>query len=321
MGKVLIICGPTATGKTDLALQLAKQFNGELISADSRQVYRGMDIVTGKDVPANSKFYLSDIQWQDRKLGYYEIDGIKLWLVDVVSPNEQFNVAYWHDCAGRVIVDILHRGKLPIVVGVTGLYIKSLTHQLGNIHVPYGTALRKQMAGMGVQELFDWLKRVNKTKARSLNESDRKNPRRLMRAIEIALSKQKITTQFNHFDCLNIGLTGPREQMYSRIDARVEKRIGQGAEKEVKLLLDHGFGWALASMQTSGYKVWQDYFAGAATLDQLKQRWKWAEHRDFRRQLTWFKKYPEIHWFDISKPVWNAIIGLCQEKLRSPTAP
>jgi len=120
MNKVLVICGPTATGKTALGLELAKKFNGELISADSRQVYVGMDLVTGKDLPVGTKPFISQIRWRDRFLKYYIIKNVNIWLYDIVNPDEPFNVAYWKEVADLVINDIHLRGKLPIVVGGTG---------------------------------------------------------------------------------------------------------------------------------------------------------------------------------------------------------
>jgi tRNA dimethylallyltransferase len=127
MHKILIICGPTATGKTTFGIEIAKKFNGEIISADSRQVFTGMDIVTGKDLPPSSRLHVSNLKWRDRKLKYYIVDGIKIWLYDIVFPYEPFNIAFWNEASTRVISDVNRRGKIPIVVGGTGLYIKSLS--------------------------------------------------------------------------------------------------------------------------------------------------------------------------------------------------
>ena len=124
--KLLIICGPTATGKTGFGIEMANKFGGEIISADSRQVYKGMDVVTGKDLPKNDKRQVTNVKWRDRHLSFYEIEGVRVWLYDVVEPNEPFNVAFWKECFDLISADMQSRSKLPIVVGGTGLYFKSL---------------------------------------------------------------------------------------------------------------------------------------------------------------------------------------------------
>lgn len=168
MNKVLVICGPTATGKTSFALQMAKELNGELVSADSRQVYIGRDLETGKD------------------LDLIKNSGIKIWLYDVVNPGEEFSVAIWRKLAHEAIADILSRGKLPIVVGGSGLYIRALTEDLSEVDISRNEKLRAELKNKSASELFDYLKNINLTKAMSMNNSDRKNPRRLIRAIEIS---------------------------------------------------------------------------------------------------------------------------------------
>ena len=197
--KILVICGPTATGKTRFGLDLAKKLNGEIVSADSRQVYTGRNIVTGKDLPKNIQCSVSNIQWRDRYLKYYEIGGIKIWLYDIVEQGEEFSVALWRECAQLVIEDIRQRGGLPIVVGGTGLYIKSLTQNLADISVSRNLKLRQELQGKNVNYLFNYLKQRDPVRAQNLNESDRRNPRRLVRAIEIASqnAKPQKDTPFN----------------------------------------------------------------------------------------------------------------------------
>lgn len=187
MNKVLIICGPTAAGKTKFALEIARKYAGEVISADSRQVYTGSDIITGKDVQSGTS-QTSNLKWQNRFLKYYEISGVKVWLYDVVSPGESFNVSFWHECAKLVIRNIVRWNKLPIVVGGSGLFVKSLTQDLSQISIPPNVNLRKQLADKSVKYLFSYLNKIDSFKAASLNISDRHNPRRLIRAIEISQS-------------------------------------------------------------------------------------------------------------------------------------
>ena len=309
--KVLIICGPTATGKTRFGLQMAKKFKGEIVSADSRQVYVGMDIVTGKDLPSNLKSQISNLKWRDRNLGFYEIGGIKVWLYDVVSPNEPFNVAFWKECADIVIADIRSRDSLPVVVGGTGLYLKSLTHSLSQISVPPHQILRTQLAAKSAKYLFNYLNKLDPNRASRLNSSDRANPRRLIRAIEIALSSNQPPPSLlaktraegenlregRGVSYLTIGLTAPRAELYRRVDLRVDDRLRQGAEAECQRLVSK-YGWDLPSFTASGYR--------ALRSSEPKTIWSNLEHAYIRRQLTWFTHKPDIRWFDITASRWQS---------------
>lgn len=272
--KVLVVNGPTATGKTNFALQIAKELGGELVSADSRQVYIGRDIINGKDLPLGSEPQNSNLKWRDRYLNSYEVNGIKLWLLDVVYPNEDFNVSFWKECADLVITDILKRHKLPIVVGGTGLYIKSLFDNLSQISIPPNEELRKRLANKSAKYLFSYLNNLDQIKAASLNNSDKNNPRRLIRAIEISLSEPKIDMPTN-FNFLQIGLTAPKEVLFQRVNKRIDDRIIAGAVVEDLLLVKN------------------------------PAKWQQLEHDIIRHQLTWFKKAPNINWFDVNKKDWN----------------
>ncbi len=302
MNKVLVICGPTATGKTELALDLAAKYSGEIISADSRQVYIGLDIITGKDIPLHFIKTNSDLIWKNRPLSYFTDGRIRLWLTDVVYPHEPFNVSFFHDCASRVIAHIHARGKLPIIVGNTGLYIKSLTTPMSDIHVAHQPKLRARLAAKSVEYLFNYLNQINPFRAAALNQSDRWNPRRLIRAIEISLSPPAPYAPPPDLDFLQLGLCAPNSYIYERINRRVNSRLAAGAEMEVKKLLSLGYSWDLPGLQISGCQVWQKYFSKLITLPELIQLWQTAEHADFRQQLNWFKKQPRLHWLDVSDP-------------------
>ena len=280
MKKVLIICGPTATGKTAFSVEIAKLLNGEIVSADSRQIYVGRDLITGKDITGPSEE--SQVVWREKKLKYYLIDGIRVWLYDIVSQGENFNVSYWKECADLVIADILSRGKLPIVVGGTGLFIKALTQNLSDIDVPYNESLRQELETKSVEELFDYLKSEDPTRANSLNESDAKNPRRLIRAIEISIVSKKIIPPLasrggsrGSYNYLQVCLSTTTKELYPRIDQRVDGRIAAGAALEDPELASD------------------------------PQKWKFHEHGLARRQITWFKKQPDLIWFDISAHDWH----------------
>ncbi len=292
--KLLIICGPTATGKTKLGVDLAKKFDGEIVSADSRQVYRGMDIITGKDKP----------------------EGIKIWLYDAAGPDQRFSVADYYELALKVVEDIWGRGKLPIVVGGTGFYIKALMEGIETMGIGPDWDLRSKLSNCQINELQIYLKKMDCERWEKMNESDRQNPRRLIRAIEIAqnsksqtlISKQITNSKLQrpNVDYLTIGLTAPYKFLYERIDQRVDERVKMGAVEEIKKLLSEGYGWDNSVLgQTIGYQEWRDCFEGKANKEEAIQRWKFDEHGYSRRQMTWFKKIRDIHWSDVTKDDWR----------------
>lgn len=302
MYKILVICGPTATGKTTLAINLAKQLNGEIISADSRQVYKGMDIGTGKDLPKGAKLKKGLFS----KYGYYDMDGIKVWGYDLADPKEDFSVAQYLKIAHKIIDDIAGRGKLPILVGGSGLYIKGVIDGIPTADVPKNEGLRKNLEGRSTDELYDKLSQIDAIKAGSLNSSDRKNPRRLIRAIEVAqyqLTRKNIP--YHHaigsdFDVLFIGLTAPKNVVSEKIKKRVKERLDKGVKNEVRKLLKLGVTWEDQSMMSLGYGVWRDNFEGGIDEKTIVDEWTLQEERYGKRQMTWFKKDKRIMWFDIT---------------------
>lgn len=299
MNKVLVICGPTATGKTDLAIKLARKYSGELVSADSRQLYKGLDIITGKDIPANFEKKSSNLFYDTRPLTYWTDDQIKIWLTDLIEVDKTFNVSFYNDCANLVIADIHNRNKLPIVVGATGLYIKSLTSNLSDIHIPINSDLREKYKNSSPDEMFAYLRNISPEKANKLNDSDKKNPRRLIRAIEISLNTTP-SVNIPKRDFLQIGLIASREYIFPKISQRVKKRIDTGAFLEVKNLLSQGYSWSDPGMHISGVRVWQDYQEEKISQKELVKKWETAEFQDFRQLERWFKKAPEINWFNVS---------------------
>jgi len=314
MKKLLIVCGPTATGKSLLALKLAKKFGGEVVSADSRQIYRGMDIGTGKELPVNSKLKI-----QNLKLGgYYKIDGVRIWGYDIADAKKGFSVAQYIKIAWEIIDNILARGKLPILVGGTGLYIKGVVDGIATAQVPPNLKLRKSLSEKNSEELFEILAQVDAMKAGSLNTSDRKNPRRLIRAIEVALNKSKIKVQKTLLkaDTLFVGLYAPKAVIGKRINLRVDSRTDLGIEKEIKSLLSSGVKWGSQAMDSLGYRQWKKYFEnpGKALLQETIKSWKSEEHSYAKRQMTWFKKDKRINWFDISTDSWEKNVEKLVEK-------
>jgi tRNA dimethylallyltransferase len=303
MHKLLVICGPTSTGKTTLAIALAKKFNGELISADSRQVYKGMDIGTGKDIPLGTKIKLPWFQ----KYGYYEISGVKIWGYDLADPRHEFNVAQYIKFAERIISDIIKRGKCPILVGGTGLYIKGVVDGIATASIPKNNLLRENLEKSTPEELFEKLAQMDSLKAGQMNASDKKNPRRLIRAIEVAMWKinnikkeKEMKKKKKDLVVLVVGLTAPEKFISERIKLRVAQRVKAGIKKEVQTLLRKHVTWNMPSMSSMGYRQWKDYFANKKTEAEVINDWEAEEKKYVKRQMVWFKKDKRIHWFDIT---------------------
>jgi len=298
MNNLLVICGPTATGKTSLGIKLAKKYKGEIVSADSRQVYRGMDIITGKDIK-DGKWEMS----REMGLGRWAVDEVPVWLLDLVNPDQKFNVADYYELAWKVIPDIWERGKLPIIVGGTGFYIKALLEGIGTMGVEPDWELRKKMQSFKVSELQKILMELDPGRSRRMNESDRKNPRRLVRSIEVAKNRESLIANRESskiFDSLIIGLMAANEVLYQRIDKRVEERVRMGAEEEVRKLLSDGYNWENSVMGvTLGYREWQGYFEKKESKEEVIKKWQFAEHDYAGRQMTWFRKMTQINWFSI----------------------
>ncbi len=302
--KLLVICGPTGTGKTKMAIALAGKFEGELISADSRQVYREMNIGSGKDLPVNcliQRTHSSDY-------GYYLINNVKVWGYDLAEITENFNVAQYSDIAGKIVKDIWKRMHLPIIVGGTGFYIKSLTDGVQTILIPPNNRLRKVLSKKSVDRLFMALNVLDEERAGSMNDSDRKNPRRLIRAIEIArwhMANKSITeavVKLNYDSLLIIGLKAPKDFLNKRVVDRVNERIEGGFEEEINMLLKKGSDWKSQSMQGMGYRQYEDYKKSLISKEEFIRRWILEEQKYIKRQMTWFSKDKRIVWFDISKP-------------------
>lgn len=294
--RLVVITGPTATGKTDLALHLAKKFKGELISCDSRQVYKYLDIGTGK--------YPNSYKKVSKHQGYWTIDGIKLHLYDQVDFNEEYNVARYILDAKKVIDEIVSKDRLPIVVGGSGLYLRALINGLDQ-GAPINNKLRQEWEKMTLAQLQNLLKEIDLTKFEKLNNSDRKNKRRLIRALEVSLYKlpanYKIEGLYKDFEILKIGLTTSREIMYELADKRVERRIATGLIEEGKNLINQGM--SIKRMKSLGleYAVLAGLISNEIKLTEFGEILKRKIRNFIKRQLTWFNKEKNIQWFDIKK--------------------
>ncbi len=316
MDRILVICGPTAVGKTRLAFALAKQFGGELISADSRQVYKGMDVGTGKDLPDKKivKTLQCPLTSPERKyiLHPYEYNGIPLWLYDIVDPDMSFSVSEYHTVATSVIGYIQSRNKLPIIVGGTGFYIRSILHPPQTIHIPPDMTFRKSISETPLQKLQEMLEKEAPMVWAGLNTSDRGNPRRLIRKLEIFHAEKKVK---NHVqvskdisgNMLCIGLKAKLSHLYEKIDARVNARVREGISAEIETLLKKGYSWDLPSFSSMGYRQWKIWFTDPddqtrELKNQIIQKWKYDEHAYARRQMTFLRGMDSIEWFDIEDP-------------------
>ncbi len=295
---MLVLYGPTVTGKTNLAIEIAKKYNGELISADSRQIFKRLDIGTGK-VSSNSTVK----KFPD----YWIVDGVKIYGFDIKNPQESFSAAAFIDYAQDCIYNIQREKKLPIVVGGTGFYIKSLLFGIGTSGVEPNINLRKKLKELTVAELYETLLRLNSVKALSLNESDRYNPRRLTRAIEVAASKKLPNTgkpiTANQYKI--IVLSAPNKFLYLRADAWLEKRLELGLEKEIQSLLASGIDSHWLESLGLEYKWLTQASLGIISKDEAINRLKGDIHAYIRRQKTFIRQLKKIDIFDISKKDWK----------------
>lgn len=296
---LLVIGGATATGKTEMATRLAQEFGGELISADSRQVYRGMDVGTGKERPK----------------------GVKIWGYDVVEPDEDFSVADWVNFAWIVIKQLWAKNKLPIVVGGTGLYLKSLVEPPASLGVKPNKKLRRELGNLGIGQLQEKLEQVAPQRFRQMNWSDRHNPRRLIRAIEVGMGQVAQVVQVEKVaQIIWVGLTAKREVLETRIRRRVQERAKGGMTTEVKRLMREYADWSKPAFSATGYWEWRSHLEGKTTRQEAVEKWQRAEIQYLRRQLTWFKTMPQFTWFDIGKKIWqNQIKRFICKKLKFPT--
>jgi len=272
-----VILGPTASGKSDLAVRLAQKYNGEVISADSRQVYRGMDIGTGKVTKK-------------------EMGGIRHHLLDVASPRKNFDVVQWKEKADAAIADIAKRGKLPIVCGGTGLYIKALVENIEYPNAPQNWKLRKALEKKTTLQLFAMLKKLDPTRAKTI---DPHNPRRLIRAIEIVKHTGAPVPEKNAepiYDALLLGITKSDAELKKRIYTRFLARMEKGMVAEVKKLRDQGISWKRMEELGLEYKYLAQYLQKKMTKQEMMEVLETKINQYAKRQMTWFKKTARVHW-------------------------
>ena len=286
--KLIVILGPTAVGKTRLAVRLAYHFGGEIISADSRQVYRGMDLGTGKD--------LADYYIKGKKIPYH--------LIDVIAPNTVFNAAKYQKLAYRAIDDVLSRGKLPFLVGGTGLYLDAVIrgYQFSvpeqKISAVEFQRLRKKLDQLTLAQLLARLKKIDLISYRKI---DQKNRRRVQRALEIFYSTGQIKSAVYKmaspgYDLLILGVKHPLKKIYQKIDRRLVERLNSGLIAEVRKLHRKGVSWKRLEEFGLEYRYIARYWRGVLAYEELLKQLPAAIHHFAKRQLTWFKRNPDIRW-------------------------
>ena len=286
--KVAVIIGPTAVGKTKLSIDLAKALNGEIISGDSMQIYRTMDIGTAK--------VTTD-----------EMDGIPHYMIDIKDPEDSFSVAEFQERVRKCIREITERGKLPIIVGGTGLYIQSVLFDYQFTDEAGDATYREQMEKLALEHGVEYIhKKLQEVDPESAERIHANNVRRVIRALEIFhTTGEKMSNQLEKqenellYDVSLIGLTMDREMLYDRINLRVNLMIEQGLLEEVKGLHERGVR-DCQSIQAIGYKEIYDYFENRVSLEEAVSQLKTNSRRYAKRQLTWFRNKMDVAWFDVT---------------------
>ncbi|MCI8284746.1 MAG: tRNA (adenosine(37)-N6)-dimethylallyltransferase MiaA [Firmicutes bacterium] len=287
--KTVIIVGPTAVGKTEYAIKTAQKFNGEIVSADSMQIYKYMDIGSAKPTAEEQR-------------------AARHYLVDEIDPRREFSVAEYCPLAKNYIEKIFDKCMLPIISGGTGLYVNSLIYDMDFAKAPKNDAERKRMRAIltaaGPDYLHKILENCDPDAARRIHPN---NTKKVIRAIEAAKTGEKIPDFENSFkkttdyEYLLIGLDRNREELYERINMRVDIMINAGLKEEIQELIDKGLDSSDISMKGIGYKEIIDSLKGEYDMDTAAELIKRNTRRYAKRQLTWFRRYPDIHWFNLSE--------------------
>lgn len=323
--KLIVVLGPTATGKTRLAAALAYKYGGEIISADSRQVFKGMDIGTGKDL---QDYYITPEMARAIKssdwAGLAEIASksalkaskspsgkatkapkrpfkVPFYLIDIIRPMTDFNVAKYQKLAKKAIAEVLAKGKVPLLVGGTGLYIDAIIKNYSlQASIPEAKlkAVRQKLDKLSLPQLLAKLKKIDPA---SYEKIDRQNRRRVQRAVEIyELTGQRKSEadrmRDSDYELLLIGLKFPLEKIYQKIDSRLEARISEGMAKEIKKLRRAGVSWKRLEDFGLEYRYVSRYLRGLISYDEMVEQLRNEIHHFAKRQLTWFKRNPDINW-------------------------
>lgn len=303
-GPLICIVGPTAVGKTALALHLAEALEGEVVSADSRLLYRGMDVGTAKPTPA-------------------ERDRVPHHLIDVADPGETVGLAEFQEMAYAAIEDIQARGKLPLLVGGTGQYVRAVVEGWRTPRVPPHPQLRAELEARaereGAEAVHALLAQLDPVAAGRIHPH---NVRRVVRALEVCLVTDRPFSEQRGkrpppYRILQIGLTMEREALYARADERLQAMLEAGLVEEVRRLVEQGYGWELPAMSALGYVQFKPYFEGGGSLEEVVAEIKQATRSFIRHQYNWFRlDDPRIRWFDVTETTAEEIERVVREWLR-----
>lgn len=285
MNKIVVISGPTASGKSSFGVNIAKQINGEIISCDSMQIYKGMDIGTAK-VSVN------------------EMRGVAHHMIDVVDPKDEYSVGEYSLQANKIINDIISRGKMPIVVGGTGLYIDSILYPMsfgGYKNEEVRKSLEEECAKFGNEYMYNMLVQIDPVDAEKIHPN---NIKRVLRALEIyrvtgkCKSNMMDTERYMQYVCCMVVLNPNREHLYKKINSRVDNMFDMGLVQEIRSLLSNGISFKDQSMQAIGYKEFEEFFENNIDEGTLREKIKQNSRNYAKRQITWLKKYDFARWFD-----------------------
>ncbi len=300
MDRLVAVVGPTGTGKSRLSIRLAQVFNGEIVNADSRQVYRHMDIGTAKPSPQ-------------------ELALLSHHLYSIVDPDEDFSLGQYQKLAFEAIWDIIKRNKLPVLAGGTGQYVWAVLDGWEVPEVPPDLQFRQSLETRTPDELYELLLQVDPESAQRI---DRRNIRRMVRAIEVHRQTQIPFSSLQRkksppFNSLIIGLTASRTELYRRVDKRVDHMMKQGFVAEVESLQARGYDLSLPSMYSVGYRQIGRHLKGELTIEEAVKQIKTETHRIIRHQYAWFRLSDKrIHWFDVEKEIEPEVIDLVSRFLK-----
>lgn len=292
---LIVLTGPTAVGKTSLSISLAKAVNGEIISADSMQVYKGMDIGSAK-------------------IRKEEVQGVTHYLVDILEPEEEFHIVKFQELAKAALEEIYAKGKIPILVGGTGFYIQAVTRDIDFTQAEQETSYREELEQFakekGAEYLHEKLREVDSKSAENIHAN---NVKRVIRALEfyhqngtpISEHNEEQKQQTSPYNLAYFVLTAPREILYERIDRRVDQMMEEGLLEEVKSLRERGCHRGMVSMQGLGYKEILAYLEGEYPLEEAVRILKRDTRHFAKRQLTWFRREQDVIWVDKEQFHWN----------------
>lgn len=301
--QVIVIAGPTASGKTKLAIELAKRINGEIVSCDSMQIYKEMNIGTAKPTEQEQK-------------------EVKHYMIDIISPNERFSVSDYKKMAEKYIEEILKKGKVPILVGGTGLYVNSLIYGIEFVEIEfdekYRQQLEKRVENEGLEKLYEEAKKIDEEAIKSISPNDKK---RILRVLEIfkqtgmTKTKQDKLSRKNgpKYDYKVFAINLERDKLYDRINKRVDQMLEDGLIEEVKNIYEKYNSFPTA-MQGIGYKEVVEYINNNITKEEMIEKIKQESRRYAKRQLTWFRKNKEIIWLDGLNDIQNNIQIILEER-------